>query len=117
MGAPMSEQYFIVMKCLHNVKSADMPSFKKVRLQIQFLHLLRLLTETDLGDDNTRPDNCTNIAFRTISDLSAKIGESKQDPLLINELLVRLGAMITALSMKSNRSLPNLFLTGSFQVE
>lgn len=113
----MTEQYSIVMNCLFVLKKSNLQPESKLRLQIQLIHLLRLLSEADLGDVNTRPVCCTNSAFRMIIELAEQTTQSKFAPSLVNELMQLLGNIIAALSVKSGAQRPSPFLVGSFQVD
>lgn len=113
----MSEQYSIVMSCLYTVKRGHIDPVNKVRLQIQLIHLLRLLGDTDMGDVNTRPACCSNSAFRTIFELAEQTSQSKHDPSLVNELMQRIGSIIASLSISSGKLVPSKFLVGSFQMD
>ena len=113
----MPDQYRIVVSCLHMVKKGDLTPVNKVRLEIQLIHLLRLLMETDPGDVNTRPDCCSQRAFDDILELSSQTGRPRCSALLVGDLMERVGDMIATLSLNSGTRAPNAFLTGSCRVD
>lgn len=95
----MSPQYHVAKLCLQMLKGSEMPTRKKLRLEVQLIQLLRLLLSEDLACTVVGP--CSKKAFDELLEEVTAIREKRGMPGDINSAMERLGGILLTLSERT----------------
>lgn len=93
----MLPQYLMVNECLQLLKQSEIPSIKKLRIEIQLIQLKRLLLHED------HPDWCCNLdtLSEVLCDLK-KIRAREGEADAVSDVMKRLGGIIDGFPMAEN---------------
>lgn len=84
----MTSQYFIVNECLALLKQADMPSIKKLRIEIQLIQMKRLLLRDDFP-----AESCEETLREVLIDIR-KIRKGEHNSDTFSSLMGRMGLIL-----------------------
>ncbi|MBU5613624.1 hypothetical protein [Geomonas azotofigens] len=92
----MDHQYSIINQCLQLLKQSDLPTIKKLRVEIQLIQMKRLLLNDRLTNDMVT-GACGEDVFEGLLNQMRRIcGEGSQGDAL-TDLMERIGGMLTEL--------------------
>jgi hypothetical protein len=91
----MDYQYSIINQCLQLLKQSDMPTIKKLRVEIQLIQMKRLLLNEAIPKDPQGGGCGENEFEELLSQMRRICGNYEGDAL--NTLMDRIGGMLTVL--------------------
>lgn len=92
----MDHQYSIINQCLQLLKQSDMPTIKKLRVEIQLIQMKRLLLNDSLTSDLTR-NSCGDDVFEGLLSQMRGICGGRYEGEALTDLMDRIGGMLTVL--------------------
>jgi hypothetical protein len=92
----MDNQYRIINQCLQLLKQSDMPTIKKLRVEIQLIQMKRLLLNDALPRE-VKCGSCGEDVFEGLLGQMRGICSSNCDAEALSELMERIGGMLTIL--------------------
>lgn len=92
----MDQQYSIINQCLQLLKQSDMPTIKKLRVEIQLIQMKRLLLNDALTNDVVRGSCGEDVFEGLLSQMRRICGEGHHGDAL-TDLMERIGGMLTVL--------------------
>jgi hypothetical protein len=98
----MDYQYIIVNQCLQLLKQSNLPTIKKLRVEIQLIQMKRLLLEEDedTGKVNTGPFGESD--FDGLLTQMGKICGGNYEGETLTDLMERMSGMLTVLGGQSS---------------
>ncbi|MBJ6751380.1 hypothetical protein [Geomonas anaerohicana] len=91
----MSPQYQVIKQCMQLLKESNISAVKKLRLEIQFMQLLRVMLNQDLTEDVRGV--CSKDAFDQLHlEVRALRHDGRSEN--VNELMEHIGNILVALS-------------------
>ena len=92
----MDHQYSIINQCLQLLKQSDMPTIKKLRVEIQLIQMKRLLLNDNLSNEIMH-DSCGEDLFEgLLCQMRTICGDGGQGEALA-DLMERIGGMLATL--------------------
>ena len=101
----MDHQYRIVNQCLELLKQSEMPTIKKLRVEIQLIQMKRLLLNDTLPYE-VKCGSCGEDVFEGLLNQMRGICGGKCDGEALSKLMERIGGMLTVLDSEQQAS-PN----------
>jgi len=92
----MDNQYRIINQCLQLLKQSDMPTIKKLRVEIQLIQMKRLLLN-DAVPKEVRCGPCGTEVFEGLLSQMRKICGGNCEGEALSELMDSIGGMLTIL--------------------
>ena len=92
----MDHQYSIINQCLQLLKQSDMPTIKKLRVEIQLIQMKRLLLNDNLTNDFVRR-SCGDDVFEGLLSQMRRICGGGYEGEALSDLMERIGGMLTVL--------------------
>lgn len=92
----MDNQYRIINQCLQLLKQSEMPTIKKLRVEIQLIQMKRLLLN-DAIPNEVRCGTCGEDVFEGLLCQMRRICGGKCEGDALSELMDRIGGMLTIL--------------------
>ena len=93
----MDQQYSIINQCLQLLKQSDMPTIKKLRVEIQLIQMKRLLLNENLTNDMVK-NSCGEDVFEGLLSQMRRICGGGYEGEALSDLMERIGGMLTVLS-------------------
>jgi hypothetical protein len=99
----MDNPYRIINQCLQLLKQSDMPTIKKLRIEIQLIQLKRvLLNDPEPGD--LRCGSCGEDVFEGLLCQMRRICGGNCEGEALTELMDNIGGMLTVLGAEQHLS-------------
>ena len=92
----MDHQYSIINQCLQLLKQSDLPTIKKLRVEIQLIQMKRLLLNDSLTNEMIKGSCGEDVFEGLLSQMHRICGGGYQGEAL-TELMERIGGMLTVL--------------------
>jgi hypothetical protein len=92
----MDNQYRIINQCLQLLKQSEMPTIKKLRVEIQLIQMKRLLLNDALPNE-VRCGSCGEDVFEGLLSQMRGICAGSCDGDALADLMSRIGGMLTIL--------------------
>jgi hypothetical protein len=92
----MDNQYRIINQCLQLLKQSDMPTIKKLRVEIQLIQMKRLLLNDALPNE-VKCGSCGEDVFEGLLSQMRGICVGSSDTEELGELMERIGGMLAIL--------------------
>ena len=92
----MDHQYRIVNQCLTLLKQSEMPTIKKLRVEIQLIQMKRLLLNDALPNE-VKCGSCGEDVFEGLLSQMRGICGGTSDGEALSQLMDRIGGMLTIL--------------------
>ena len=92
----MDNQYRIINQCLQLLKQSEMPTIKKLRVEIQLIQMKRLLLNDALPNE-VKCGSCGEDVFEGLLSQMRGICNGSCDGEALTELMERIGGMLTIL--------------------
>ncbi|MBJ6723978.1 hypothetical protein [Geomesophilobacter sediminis] len=92
----MDQQYNIINQCLHLLKHSDMPTIKKLRVEIQLIQMKRLLLNESIPMD-VRRGSCSTEVFEGLLTQMRGVCHGPSSNEGLAELMNRIGGMLSML--------------------
>lgn len=92
----MDHQYSIINQCLQLLKQSDMPTIKKLRVEIQLIQMKRLLLNDNLTSEFLRR-SCSDDVFEGLLNQMRRICGGGYEGEAVSDLMDRIGGMLTVL--------------------
>lgn len=92
----MDHQYSIINQCLQLLKQSDMPTIKKLRVEIQLIQMKRLLLNDNLSNEMVR-GSCDEDVFEGLLNQMRRICGGGYEVEALADLMERIGGMLTVL--------------------
>lgn len=92
----MDHQYSIINQCLQLLKQSDMPTIKKLRVEIQLIQMKRLLLNDSLTSDLAH-NSCGDDVFDGLLNQMRRICCGRYEGEALTDLMERIGGMLTVL--------------------
>ena len=92
----MDNQYRIINQCLQLLKQSEMPTIKKLRVEIQLIQMKRLLLNDALPNE-VKCGSCGEDVFEGLLSQMRGICSGDCDGEALIELMERIGGMLTIL--------------------
>lgn len=92
----MDHQYSIINQCLQLLKQSDMPTIKKLRVEIQLIQMKRLLLNDTLASDMSR-NGCGDDVFEGLLSQMRRICCERYEGEALTDLMERIGGMLNVL--------------------
>ena len=92
----MDQQYSIINQCLQLLKQSDMPTIKKLRVEIQLIQMKRLLLNDNLTNDIVK-DSCGEDVFEGLLSQMRRICGGGYEGEALADMMERIGGMLTVL--------------------
>ena len=99
----MDTQYRIINQCLQLLKQSDMPTIKKLRVEIQLIQMKRLLLNDALPHE-VKCGSCGEDVFEGLLAQMRCICSGNNDSDALTELMERIGGMLAILGAQSAAS-------------
>jgi hypothetical protein len=93
----MGHRYSIVSQCMQLLKKSQMPTIKKLRVEILLIQLKRLLLDYDL-DKEPKIGPCGEDAFEELLNQMHSICSEDYESEKISELMAKMGSVVTELT-------------------
>lgn len=98
----MDYQYSIVNQCLQLLKQSNLPTIKKLRVEIQLIQMKRLLLEED--SKASVPACCGDIYFEGLLSQMGQICGGDYDGETLTDVMERMSGMLTSLGGQGGAS-------------
>jgi hypothetical protein len=95
-GDTMDLQYSIINQCLQLLKQSDLPTIKKLRVEIQLIQMKRLLLN-DAIPTEVQSGSCSMEAFEELLTQMRRICAGSCDQSALPELLDQIGGLLNVL--------------------
>jgi len=95
-GEIMDHQYSIINQCLQLLKQSDMPTIKKLRVEIQLIQMKRLLLNDNLTNEIMR-GSCGEDVFEGLLSQMRRICGGGCEGEALTDLMERIGGMLSVL--------------------
>ena len=92
----MDHQYSIINQCLQMLKQSDMPTIKKLRVEIQLIQMKRLLLNDNLSEEMMK-GSCGEDVFEGLLCQMRRICGGGCEGEALTDLMERIGGMLTVL--------------------
>ena len=92
----MDNQYRIINQCLQLLKQSEMPTIKKLRVEIQLIQMKRLLLNDSLPNE-VKCGSCGEDVFEGLLNQMKGICGNGCDGDALTQLMERIGGMLTIL--------------------
>lgn len=92
----MDRQYSIINQCLQLLKQSDMPTIKKLRVEIQLIQMKRLLLNDNIITDAVRDSGGEDVFEGLLAQMRRICGGGYEGEAL-SELMERIGGMLHVL--------------------
>lgn len=92
----MEHQYSIINQCLQLLKQSDLPTIKKLRVEIQLIQMKRLLLNDALTSE-LMSDSCGEEVFEGLLNQMRRICRGSAEADALAELMKSIGGMLTVL--------------------
>jgi hypothetical protein len=92
----MDHQYSVINQCLQLLKQSDMPTIKKLRVEIQLIQMKRLLLN-DAVSSQVMHGSCGEDVFEGLLCQMRRICGGNCESDALSELMSRIGGMLTVL--------------------
>lgn len=92
----MDQQYTIVNQCLQLLKQSDMPTIKRLRVEIQLIQMKRLLLNDAIPND-VKCGSCGKDVFEALLSQMRRICSESYEGEALSDLMDRIGGMLTVL--------------------
>lgn len=92
----MDNQYRIINQCLQLLKQSEMPTIKKLRVEIQLIQMKRLLLNDSLPSE-IRRGSCGEEVFEGLLYQMRGLCGNGYDGEALSELMERIGGMLSIL--------------------
>lgn len=92
----MDHQYSIINQCLQLLKQSDMPTIKKLRVEIQLIQMKRLLLNDNLTNEIVR-SSCGDDVFEGLLSQMRRICGGGYEGEALSDLMERIGGMLNVL--------------------
>ncbi|HBA86735.1 MAG TPA: hypothetical protein DCZ75_01770 [Geobacter sp.] len=92
----MDHQYSIINQCLQLLKQSDMPTIKKLRVEIQLIQMKRLLLNDNLSSEMMR-GCCGEDVFEGLLGQMRRICGGGYEGEALTDLMERIGGMLNIL--------------------
>lgn len=92
----MDQQYSIINQCLQLLKQSDMPTIKKLRVEIQLIQMKRLLLNESLPTDIIK-GSCGEDVFEGLLHQMRRICGGGCEGEALSDLMERIGGMLSVL--------------------
>jgi hypothetical protein len=92
----MDHQYSIINQCLQLLKQSDMPTIKKLRVEIQLIQMKRLLLNDSLARE-LKCGSCGDDVFEGLLCQMQRICGGNNEGDAVGDLMERLRGMLTVL--------------------
>jgi hypothetical protein len=92
----MDTQYRIINQCLQLLKQSEMPTIKKLRVEIQLIQMKRLLLNDALPNE-VKCGSCGEDVFEGLLNQMRGICSGNCDGEALTQLMDRIGGMLTIL--------------------
>jgi len=96
----MDNQYRIINQCLQLLKHSDMPTIKKLRVEIQLIQMKRLLLNDALPAE-VRLGSCGEDVFEGLLQQMRGICSTGYDSEALRDLMDRIGGMLSILGSEA----------------
>ena len=93
----MDHQYSIINQCLQMLKQSDMPTIKKLRVEIQLIQMKRLLLNDSIAEE-IKCGSCGEDVFEGLLCQMRRICGGSCEGDALTELMERIGGMLNLLS-------------------
>jgi len=100
-GNIMDNQYRIVNQCLQLLKQSDLPTIKKLRVEIQLIQMKRLLLNDGISKE-VRNGSCGDDVFVGLLCEMQKICDGNADGEVLAELMDRMAGMLSVLGSETS---------------
>jgi hypothetical protein len=98
----MDYQYIIVNQCLQLLKQSNLPTIKKLRVEIQLIQMKRLLLEDDDLPGKVMYGSYGDSPFDGLLSQMGKICGGNYEGETLTDLMERMSGMLTVLGGQSN---------------
>lgn len=92
----MDQQYGIINQCLQLLKQSDMPTIKRLRVEIQLIQMKRLLLNEAIPTE-IKSGPCGKDVFEGLLGQMRKICGGSCEGEVLHDLMDRIGGMLTVL--------------------
>jgi hypothetical protein len=92
----MEHQYSIINQCLQLLKQSDMPTIKRLRVEIQLIQMKRLLLNEDISHE-LKSGPCGRDVFEALLNQMRNLCGEGSERDLLPDLMERIGGMLTVL--------------------
>lgn len=92
----MEHQYSIINQCLQLLKQSDLPTIKKLRVEIQLIQMKRLLLNDALTNE-IMSDSCGEEVFEGLLNQMRRISRGSAEADALTDLMKRIGGMLHVL--------------------
>jgi hypothetical protein len=92
----MDHQYSIINQCLQLLKQSDLPTIKKLRVEIQLIQMKRLLLNDTLAKE-LRFASCGDDVFEGLLSQMQRISRGSSEGDAVGDLMERLSGMLNVL--------------------
>jgi hypothetical protein len=92
----MDHQYGIINQCLQLLKQSDMPTIKRLRVEIQLIQMKRLLLNEAISND-VKCGPCGKDVFEGLLSQMRHICGGSCEGEVLHDLMERIGGMLTVL--------------------
>ena len=92
----MDQQYGIINQCLQLLKQSDMPTIKRLRVEIQLIQMKRLLLNEAISQD-IMSGPCGKDVFEGLLGQMRRICGGSCEGELLRDLMERIGGMLNVL--------------------
>jgi hypothetical protein len=92
----MENQYSIINQCLQLLKQSDLPTIKKLRVEIQLIQMKRLLLNDALTSE-IMSDSCGEEVFEGLLNQMRRISRGSTEAEALADLMSRIGGMLSML--------------------
>lgn len=99
----MDNQYRIINQCLQLLKQSEMPTIKKLRVEIQLIQMKRLLLNDALPHE-VKCGSCGEEVFEGLLNQMRGICGGGYDGEALSELMERIGGMLSILGSEQAAS-------------
>ena len=92
----MDQQYSIINQCLQLLKQSDMPTIKRLRVEIQLIQMKRLLLNETIPEE-IKCGPCGRDVFEALLGQMRRICAGSYEGDALTDLMDRIGGMLTVL--------------------
>jgi hypothetical protein len=97
----MDNQYRIINQCLQLLKQSEIPTIKKLRVEIQLIQMKRLLLNDALPNE-VKCGSCGEDVFEGLLNQMRTICGGNCDGEVLSDLMGRIGGMLTILGSEQS---------------